>query len=87
MDLSLSIAIGSGTQIALFVVPLLVFLSHLIAPAPMDLVFSVGETIALVFAAFLTAHTTSNGSSNWFTGVLLLGLYLILAVGFFHAPG
>jgi Ca2+:H+ antiporter len=86
MDLSIGIAIGSGTQIALFVMPLLVFLSYWIAPAPMDLVFSMGEIFALVFAAFLTAHTTSDGNSNWFTGVLLLGLYLILAVGFFHAP-
>lgn len=86
MNLSVGIAIGSGTQIALFVMPLLVFLSYMIAPAPMDLVFSMGEIFALVFAAFLTAHTTSDGSSNWFTGALLLGFYLILAVGFFHAP-
>ena len=52
----------------------------------MDLVFTRGETFALVIAASLTAHTTSDGQSNWFTGVLLLALYLIMAVGFFHAP-
>jgi Ca2+:H+ antiporter len=86
MDLSLGIAIGSSAQIALFVAPLLVFLSYLIAPNPMDLVFTRGETFALVIAASLTAHTTSDGRSNWFTGVLLLALYLIMAVGFFHAP-
>jgi Ca2+:H+ antiporter len=86
MDLSVGIAIGSSTQIALFVTPLLVLLSYLIAPSPMDLIFTVGETFALVIAAFLTAHTTSNGHSNWFTGVLLLSLYFIVAVGFFHAP-
>jgi Ca2+:H+ antiporter len=86
MDLSVGIAIGSSTQIALFVTPLLVFLSYLIAPGPMDLVFTMGETFALVMAAFLTAHTTSNGHSNWLTGVLLLSLYLIMAVGFFYAP-
>ena len=86
MDLSLGIAIGSSTQIALFVTPLLVFLSYLIAPSPMDLVFTLGETFAIVIAAFLMAHTTSDGHSNWFTGLLLLSLYLILAVGFFHAP-
>jgi Ca2+:H+ antiporter len=85
MDLSLTIAIGSSTQVALFVAPLLVFLSYLIAPVPMDLAFTLGETFALVIAAFLT-HTTADGHSNWFTGVLLLSLYLILAVGFFHAP-
>jgi Ca2+:H+ antiporter len=86
MDLSVGIAIGSSTQIALFVTPLLVLLSYLIAPSPMDLIFTVGETFALVIAAFLTAHTTSNGHSNWFTGVLLLSLYFIVPVGFFHAP-
>ena len=86
MDLTLSIAIGSSTQIALFVTPLLVFLSYFLAPRPMDLVFSLGETFAIMIAAFVTAHTTSDGHSNWFTGVLLLGLYLILAIGFFHAP-
>jgi Ca2+:H+ antiporter len=86
MDLSLGIAIGSSTQIALFVTPLLVLLSYLIAPQPMNLVFTLGETFALVMAASLTAHTTSSGQSNWFTGVLLLSLYLILAVGFFYAP-
>jgi Ca2+:H+ antiporter len=87
MDLSLSIAIGSSTQIALFVTPLLVFLSLLIAPAPMDLVFTTGETFAVVMAAVLTVHTTSDGRSNWFTGALLLVLYVILAVAFFHVPG
>lgn len=86
MDLTLSIAIGSSTQIALFVTPLLVFLSYVLAPRPMDLVFTLGETFAIMIAAFVTAHTTSDGHSNWFTGVLLLCLYLILAIGFFHAP-
>jgi len=86
MDLSLGIAIGSSTQIALFVTPLLVFLSYLIGPSSMDLVFTRGEMFTLVIAASLTAHTTSDGRSNWFTGVLLLALYLIMAVGFFHAP-
>jgi Ca2+:H+ antiporter len=87
MDLTLSIAIGSSTQIALFVTPLIIFLSYIIAPRPMDLVFTLGETFAIMIAAFVTAHTTSDGHSNWFTGVLLLSLYLILAIGFFHAPG
>jgi Ca2+:H+ antiporter len=87
MDLSLSIAIGSSTQIALFVAPLLVLLSYLISPTPMDLVFTTGETFALVMAAVLTTHTAGDGHSNWFTGTLLLALYVILAVAFFHVPG
>jgi Ca2+:H+ antiporter len=86
MDLSLGIAIGSSTQVALFVAPLLVFLSYVIAADPMDLAFTMGETFAILIAAMITAHVTSDGRSNWFTGALLLTLYLILAVGFFHAP-
>ncbi len=86
MDLSLGIAIGSSTQIALFVAPLLVFLSYFVGPGPMTLAFTMGETFAILIAALITAHVTSDGHSNWFTGALLLTLYLILAVGFFHAP-
>ncbi len=86
MDLSLGIAVGSGTQIALFVTPLLVFLSYLVAPSPMDLAFTAGEIFAIVISASLVAHVTADGRSNWFSGVLLLTVYLILAVGFFHAP-
>lgn len=86
MDLSLGIAMGSSTQIALFVAPLLVFLSYFIGAAPMNLAFTMGETFAILIAALITAHVTSDGHSNWFTGALLLTLYSILAVGFFHAP-
>ncbi len=87
MDLSVAIAIGSSTQVALFVTPLLVFLSYVIAPQRMDLVFTRGEVFAIVIAASLVAHTTSDGKSNWFTGLLLLTVYLVLAVAFFHVPG
>ncbi len=87
MDLSVSIAIGSSTQVALFVTPLLVLLSYLMAPRHMDLIFTLGEIFAIVISASLVAHTTSDGKSNWFTGVLLLTVYLVLAVAFFHVPG
>jgi Ca2+:H+ antiporter len=87
MDLSVSIAIGSSTQVALFVTPLLVFLSYLIAPRHMDLIFTLGEVFAIVISASLVAHTTSDGKSNWFTGLLLLTVYLVMAVAFFHVPG
>ena len=87
LDLSVGIAIGSSTQVALFVTPLLVFLSYLIAPQPMDLVFTRGEVFAIVISASMVAHTTSDGKSNWFTGMLLLTVYLVMAVAFFHVPG
>jgi Ca2+:H+ antiporter len=87
MDLSVAIAIGSSTQVALFVTPLLVFLSYLMAPQPLDLVFTAGQVFAIVISASLVTHTTGDGKSNWFTGLLLLTVYLALAVGFFHVPG
>jgi len=86
MNLSISIAIGSSTQIALFVTPLLIFLSYVLAPKPMDLVFSGGEVFSILIAATLTAHITDEGQSHWFTGVLLLALYVILGVGFYFIP-
>jgi Ca2+:H+ antiporter len=87
MDLSVGIALGSSTQIALFVTPFLVFLSYFIAPKPMDLVFTRGSIIAIIISASLVAHITGDGRSNWFSGVLLQTLYLIMAVGFFFTPG
>jgi Ca2+:H+ antiporter len=87
MDLSVGIAIGSSTQVALFLTPLLVFLSYLMAPQRLDLVFTKGQVFAIVISASLVAHTTGDGKSNWFTGLLLLTVYLALAVGFFHVPG
>ena len=59
MDLSFGIAMGSSTQIALFVAPLLVFLSYFMAPQPMDLVFTRGEILAVI-----VAETTSDTSWN-----------------------
>lgn len=87
MDLSVSIAIGSSTQIALLVTPVLVFLSYLIAPQQMDLVFTRGEVFAIVISTSLVAHITGDGKSNWFAGLLLLTVYVVLGVAFFHVPG
>jgi Ca2+:H+ antiporter len=87
LDLSVSIAMGSNTQVALFVAPLLVFLNYLLAPQQMDLVFTRGEVFAIIISASLVAHTISDGKSNRFTGLLLLTVYLVLAVAFFHVPG
>jgi Ca2+:H+ antiporter len=87
MDLSFGIAIGSSTQIALFVAPLLIFLSFLIAPQPMDLVFTRGEVLAVLLSAFMVAFAAGDGRSNWFMGAQLLAVYLILAVAFYFTPG
>lgn len=85
-DLSLSIAIGSSIQIALFVAPILVFLSFMIAPEPMTLTFSIAEVAAVVLTVFLVAQIAGDGESNWLEGVLLLAVYAILGVLFYFLP-
>jgi len=86
MELSIGIAIGSSLQIALFVAPVLVMLSHFIGPRPMDLVFSPAEVLAVFLAVLITGQIASDGESNWLQGVLLLAVYLILALVFFFLP-
>jgi Ca2+:H+ antiporter len=83
MDLSLGIAVGSSSQIALFVAPLLVLLSYVIGPAPMNLVFTSGEGLAVILSINILWQTTSDGHSHWFKGVLLLMVYAILASAFY----
>jgi Ca2+:H+ antiporter len=53
---------------------------------PMDLAFTAFEVVAIVLATIVTRALISDGKANWFEGVLLLGVYLILAIGFFHLP-
>lgn len=86
MDLSVGIAIGSSIQIALFVAPLLVFLSYIIAPAPMNLLFTTSELVAIILAVFITGQIAGDGISNWFEGVQLISVYLILGVLFYFLP-
>ena len=87
MDLAVGIAIGSSTQIALFVAPFLVLVSYVIAPTPMDLTFTLPEVLAVVLSALLITQAVSNGETNWFEGLQLLGLYGVLGVAFYFLPG
>lgn len=82
MDLSLGIAIGSSLQIALFVAPLLVFIS-LALGNPMPLEFNIYELLAVAAASLIAAFVSLDGRSNWLEGAMLLVLYVILAVAFF----
>jgi Ca2+:H+ antiporter len=86
MDLSLGIAIGSSIQVALFVAPVLVLLSHVIAPAPMDLLFTLPEVVGVALAVAITGQVVGDGESNWLEGVLLLAVYLIVAIAFYFLP-
>lgn len=85
MDLSVGIAIGSSLQIALFVAPVLVFLSYLFG-RPMDLEFSLPEIFALVASVYILFQISGDGETNWIEGVQLLSVYLILGILFFYLP-
>jgi Ca2+:H+ antiporter len=87
MDLAVHIAVGSSIQIALFVAPLLVFASMLMGHAhPLDLHFSPLELIAVVLAVGVVALVCQDGESHWMEGAMLLAVYLILALAFYHLP-
>jgi Ca2+:H+ antiporter len=82
VDVTLEIAIGSSTQIALFVAPALVFIS-LVVGHPMDFVFSTSEVAAVGLSTLLVTLLCSDGESNWLEGAQLTGAYLIMAISFF----
>ncbi|HEV7364801.1 MAG TPA: calcium/proton exchanger [Gemmatimonadales bacterium] len=82
MDLALQIALGSSTQVALLVAPILVF-AGVVLGREMTLVFTPFEVIALGMATIVTAIITLDGESHWFEGVQLLAVYGMLAVGAF----
>jgi Ca2+:H+ antiporter len=86
LDLSVSIALGSAAQIALFVAPLLVLLSHFIGPAPMSLDFWPGAVVMMVIAALSAALLTSSGRSAWFVGVAVLMVYAIFGLTLYILP-
>ncbi len=85
MDLSLSVALGSTLQIALFVGPVLVLVGDVIHQ-PMDFQFRVMELVAVGVAVLLVNSVSSDGRSNWLEGLLLLATYTILAISFFFLP-
>jgi Ca2+:H+ antiporter len=87
MDAAIGIAVGSSTQIALFVAPVLLLLSYVIAPAPMDLLFNVFELVAIGISVLSIAFIAHDGETHWMEGVQLIAVYLILALGFFFLPG
>ncbi len=85
MDLAMTIAVGSSTQIALFVAPLLVFLSWGVGK-PMSLVFNGFELAAIALSVLIVEMISSDGESNWFEGAQLLALYVILGIAFYFVP-
>jgi len=86
MDLCVNIAVGSSLQVALFVAPLLVFLSYLVGPAPMDLRFTGLEVVAVAVTVGIMLAIAQDGESHWMEGVQLLAVYAILGIAFFFLP-
>jgi Ca2+:H+ antiporter len=85
MEVSMAITTGSSLQIALFVAPVLVFLGTL-WKQPMDLLFTSFEILSIALAVGLNHLVAQDGESNWFEGVLLLALYVMLGFAFFFLP-
>jgi len=85
MDLSVSVAVGSSLQIALFVAPVLVLVG-LILGQPMDLNFNPFELIAVAVSVFIANSISSDGKSNWLEGILLLAAYTVLGFAFYFHP-
>lgn len=86
LDLSVGIAMGSSAQIALFVTPLLLFLSYAVAPAPMDLVFPGGAVLMVILSTVTVSLVTSGGRASWYSGAQLLAVYLIFAATLYLMP-
>ena len=85
MNLCIEVAISASSQVALLVVPLLVFASHIFGH-PMTLEFGMHEIVALVGAVWLTSQISDDGKSNWLNGLQMLILYMIIAVLFYFVP-
>jgi Ca2+:H+ antiporter len=86
LDLSVGIALGSATQIALFVAPVLVLASYVLGPAPMTLEFWPGAVLMMLLATLTSAFVSNGGRSAWFIGVLVLGVYLMFAITLYLLP-
>jgi len=86
LDLSVGIALGSASQIELFVAPVLVLVSYVIGPTPMDLQFWPGAVVMILLATLTASLVTNSGRSAWFVGVLLLMVYVIFAMTLYLLP-
>ena len=86
LDLSVGVALGSASQIALFVAPMLVLVSYVIGPTPMNLQFWPGAVAMILIAAMTASLVTNTGRSAWFIGVLVVTVYGIIAMTLYLLP-
>jgi Ca2+:H+ antiporter len=87
MDLSVGILLGSCIQIALFVAPVLVLVSYVVAPNPLTLSFGRMEIGTLFLGVLIGAMVSGDGHANWYKGVQLITVYVIMALMFYFMPG
>jgi Ca2+:H+ antiporter len=85
MDLAIGITVGSSTQVALLVAPVLVFAGTFMGQ-DMNLLFSPYEMWAVIMAVYIARNLIYDGGSNWLEGLVLVGLYFMLGIGFFYLP-
>jgi Ca2+:H+ antiporter len=83
MDLTLSVTLGAGAQVALLVAPVLIFASRVLGH-PMDLLFSQFEVVAIGIAVIVGRTITVDGESNWLEGLFLILVYVMLGIGFYY---
>jgi Ca2+:H+ antiporter len=86
LDLSVGIALGASTQIALFVAPVLVLASYALGPSPMTLQFWPGAVFMMLIATITASFVANSGRSAWFVGVLVLAVYLTFAITLYLLP-
>ena len=86
MDLTLGIALGSCIQIALFVAPVLVLVSYFLAPQPLELSFGRAELGSMFLGVLIGGVVSAEGQSNWYKGVQLITVYVIMAFLFYFIP-
>jgi Ca2+:H+ antiporter len=86
LDLSVGIALGSAAQIALFVAPVLVLASYFVGPAPMSLDFWPGAIVMMMLAALSATLIAGSGRAAWFSGVLMLAVYVVFAMTLYLLP-
>jgi Ca2+:H+ antiporter len=85
-DLSVGIALGSCTLIALFIAPVVVLASYFVGPEPFQLSFTAGGVALLFISLIIGAFVASSGAGNWYKGVQLLALYLMIALLLYLVP-
>jgi hypothetical protein len=80
--LSFEIAMGSSTQIAMLITPLLIFISFIMG-TPMTMMFNYYEIAVLALAVLIAKFVSLDGESNWMEGAMLMAAYFIIAVAFY----